>query len=115
MRSEYRGASAIRTAPGGTILITAPRDGKFHVGFLFYDQPGTERLEIRRGGKRLGAAVANKDDNRTELLLHPPGLRFQGRSQRLELCTARTPTPAIGWKTSSFWPTPEIRPDACWS
>ena len=90
MRSEYKEPSAIRTAsPGGKILITAPRDGKFHVGFLLYDQPGTERLEIRRAGKRLGAAVADEDDNRTKLFFTRQAYDFKA-GERLELRTAQT-------------------------
>lgn len=65
--AEYKEPSAIRTVPGGRIRVTAPRSGRFHVGVLLYDQPGVERLELRRAATRLGVAVADEDDNRTKL------------------------------------------------
>lgn len=88
LRSEYKESSAIRTAPGGKIFAAAPRDGTFHVGFLLYDQAGTERLEVRRAGKRLGTAVADEDDNRTKLFFTKEAYDFQA-GDRVELRTAQ--------------------------
>ena len=89
MRTEYKEPSAVRTAPGGTIIATAPSDGRFHVGFLLYDQPGIERLEVRRAGKRLGAAVADEDDNRTKLFFTQEAYDFKA-GDRVELRTANS-------------------------
>lgn len=89
MRAEYKEPSAIRTAPGGRILATAPRDGRFHVGFLLYDQPGAECLEVRREGKRLGVAVADEDDNRTKLFFTQQVCDFKA-GDRVELRTAES-------------------------
>lgn len=89
MRAEYKEPSALRTAPGGKIIVTAPRDGRFHFGFLLYDQAGTERLEVRRAGKRLGAAVADEDDNRTKLFFTKETYDFKA-GERVELRTAQS-------------------------
>jgi hypothetical protein len=89
LRSEYKEPSAIRTAPGGKIFATAPRDGRFHVGFLLYDQAGTERIEVRRAGMRLGAAVADEDDNRTKLFFTKEAFDFKV-GERVEFRTAQS-------------------------
>lgn len=88
LRSEYKESSAIRTAPGGRIFAAAPRDGTFHVGVLLYDQAGTERLEVRRAGQRLGTAVADEDDNRTKLFFTQQAYDFKA-GDRVELRSAQ--------------------------
>lgn len=87
MRAEYKEQSAVRTAPGGRIIATAPSDGRFQFGFLLYDQPGTERVEVRHAGRRLGVAVADEDDNRTKLFFTRQAYAFKA-GDRVELRTA---------------------------
>jgi hypothetical protein len=87
LRAEYKESSAVRTAPGGKILVTAPSDGRYQFGFLLYDQAGTERVEVRHAGRRLGIAVADDDDNRTKLFFTRQAYAFKA-GERVELCTS---------------------------
>jgi hypothetical protein len=111
MRAEYKESSAVRTAPGGTIIAAAPKDGRFYVGFLLYDQPGTERLEIRHAGKRLGAAVADEDDKRTKLFFTQAAYDFKA-GDPVELRTANTDGSYRVEDLVFLAKTPEIRPRA---
>ncbi len=86
--SEFNEPSAVRKAAGGRIFVTVPKPGSFHVGFLLYDQAGTERLEIRRGHVRLGVAVADEDDNRTKLFFTKDAFDFKA-GEVVELRSAR--------------------------
>ncbi|MDD4869692.1 MAG: hypothetical protein PHR77_03965 [Kiritimatiellae bacterium] len=88
LRSEFNEPSALRTAPGGKIYVTIPKAGKFHFGFLLYDQAGTERIEIRRGNVRLGIAVADEDDNRAKLFFTKEAYDFKA-GEVVELRSAR--------------------------
>lgn len=109
LRAEYKESSAVRTAAGGKIIVTAPRDGRFHFGFLLYDQAGTERLEVRRAGKRLGTAVADEDDNRTKLFFTAAAYDFKA-GERVELRTAQA---GGSYRVEDFLflaAPPEIRP-----
>ena len=111
LRAEYKESSAIRTAPGGKIIVSAPRDGRFHFGFLLYDQAGAERLEVRRAGKRLGTAVADEDDNRTKLFFTAEACEFKA-GERVELRTAQA---SGAYRVEDFLflaAPPEIRPRA---
>jgi len=55
-----------RTAPGGKVWIAAPK-GRYHVGFMMYDDSQDERVAIAVDGKLAGVAVARQDNNRTWL------------------------------------------------
>lgn len=87
LRTEYKEPSAVRTAPGGRILATVPKDGRYHPGFLLYDQAGVEKVELRRGDKRIGVAVADEDDRRTKLFFTTQPLDWKAGEQ-VELRTA---------------------------
>lgn len=67
--SEYRADCALRGPGTGTITATVPQgvSGKFHVGFIFYDSAGSERVAVHVNGKRRGVAVADLDDNNQHL------------------------------------------------
>jgi hypothetical protein len=67
--SEYRADCALRGPGTGTITATVPEgaSGRFHVGFIFYDSAGGERIAILVNGKRRGVAVADLDDNNQHL------------------------------------------------
>ncbi|MCX6906949.1 MAG: hypothetical protein NTY01_02775, partial [Verrucomicrobia bacterium] len=67
--SEYRADCALRGPGTGTITTTVPAvaSGRFHVGFIFYDSPGSERIAVHVNGKRRGIAVADLDDNNQHL------------------------------------------------
>lgn len=88
LRSESNEPSAVRTASGGRIHVTVPKDGAFHFGFLLYDQAGPERIEIRRGKERLGVAVADEDDNRSKLFFTEKSFDFKA-GDVIELRSAR--------------------------
>ncbi|MCX7887398.1 MAG: glycoside hydrolase family 127 protein [Verrucomicrobiae bacterium] len=68
-KSEYRADNALRAAATGTITATVPpgASGRFHVGFIFYDTAGVERIGIYVNGQRRGVAVADFDDNNQHL------------------------------------------------
>ncbi|MBI5394956.1 MAG: hypothetical protein HZA91_06620, partial [Verrucomicrobia bacterium] len=67
--SEYRADCALRGPGTGTITATVPAgaSGRFHVGFIFYDSAGNERIAVHVNGKRRGIAVADLDDNNQHL------------------------------------------------
>ncbi|MFA7003181.1 MAG: hypothetical protein WC429_04010 [Verrucomicrobiia bacterium] len=67
--SEYRADCALRGPGTGTITATVPSgaSGRFHVGFIFYDSAGSERIAVLVNGKRRGVAVADLDDNNQHL------------------------------------------------
>ncbi len=52
---------------GGTVAAQAPRAGRFHVGFMMYDDSNDERVGFYVGGHLQGVAVANVDNNTTWL------------------------------------------------
>src|SRR5581483_9261173 len=65
--SEYRTWAVKRTTPNGCITATVPRAGMYYPGFVFYDGPGDERIDVFVDGAKAGTAVANTDDNRQKL------------------------------------------------
>ena len=111
LKTEFSEPSAVRTAPGGRIFVTVPKAGRFHFGFLLYDQPGTERLDIRRGEERLGIAVADEDDNRAKLFFTREACAFKA-GEVVELRSARG---AANYRVEDILflaKTPEVRPRA---
>ncbi len=76
--TEYRTDSARRTAPNGRISALAPVKGDFYPGFVFYDGPGPEQIELRVAGRLHGIAVADADDNRQKLFFASQPARFEG-------------------------------------
>lgn len=77
--SEYRADCALRGPGSGVITAAVPAgaSGRFHVGFIFYDSAGSERVAVHVNGKRRGVAVANFDDNNQHLffLVEPVELK----------------------------------------
>ncbi|MBM4085514.1 MAG: hypothetical protein FJ272_12045, partial [Planctomycetes bacterium] len=88
--TEYKAPSAVRNTPGGRIGLSAPKTGRYHFGFLLYDERGTERIEVRHNDKPLGIAVADEDDRRTKLFFTEKPVAFQA-GDRLELRTSMSP------------------------
>lgn len=68
-RSEYRADCALRSLGKGAISASVPEGaaGRFHVGFIFYDSAGDERIAVHVNGTRRGVAVAGLDDNNQHL------------------------------------------------
>ncbi len=90
--SEYRADSALRRPGAGTITATVPAgaSGRFHVGFIFYDSAGSEKIALHVNGQRRGVAVANDDDNNQHLffLTEPVGLKTGDSIQLRALTTS---------------------------
>lgn len=72
------------TKRDGRVWTEAPRAGRFHVGFMMYDDSNDERLGFFIDGKFMGAAVARQDNNRTWLYWLAEPYAFRGR-ERVEL------------------------------
>lgn len=70
----------------GVAWTTAPRAGRYHVGFLMYDDSNDERLGLSIDGKFCGAAVARQNNNRTWLYWLTEPHAFRG-GERVELRT----------------------------
>ena len=69
----------------GRASATAPRAGRYHVGFMMYDDAGrTDRVCIHVDGRLRGIAVANQDNNRTWLYWLREPLDLRG-GERIEL------------------------------
>ncbi|MCX7044107.1 MAG: hypothetical protein NTX50_01295 [Candidatus Sumerlaeota bacterium] len=95
-KSEYRADNALRSggasgagaaSAGSAITATVPKgaEGKFHVGFIFYDTGGCELIGVYTGGQKRGVAVADFNDNNqhlfftTEPIVLKPGDQIQLR------------------------------------
>lgn len=74
------------TAPRGAVWTTAPRAGKYHVGFLMYDDRNEERLGFYVDDQFRGAAVARENNNRTWLYWLAEPVDFRG-GERVQLRT----------------------------
>ncbi|MDP7305777.1 MAG: hypothetical protein QGG09_21875, partial [Pirellulaceae bacterium] len=55
------------TAAGGTVAARAPQAGRFHIGFMMYDDSNDERIGFYVDNALQGVAVANVDNNTTWL------------------------------------------------
>ena len=69
---------------GGRVSTRAPRAGRYHIGFMIYDDSNDERVGIRVDDKLLGLAIVNQDDNRTWLYWTREPLTLRG-DERIEL------------------------------
>ncbi len=76
-----------RIRKGAVASTTAPQAGRYHVGFMMYDDASDERVVISVGGKVRGVAVARKDNNRTWLYWLEQPIEFAG-GERVELKAA---------------------------
>ena len=52
---------------GGRVSASPPRPGRYHVGFMMYDDGSDERVVIRVNDELAGIVVANRNNNRTWL------------------------------------------------
>ncbi len=74
-------------ADGAKAWTEAPKAGRYHVGFMMYDDASAERVVLSVGGKMRGVAVANQDNNRTWLYWLAEPIDFAG-GERVELQAA---------------------------
>ena len=65
----------------------APNPGRYHVGFMMYDDANEDRIVVYVDGKMRGVAVANQDNNRTWLYWLREPIEFRG-GERVELRAA---------------------------
>ena len=66
-----------RTRPNGRVWTRAPA-GRYHVGFMMYDDSNDERVLLRVDGEQAGIAVANADNSRTWMLWLEAARTFRG-------------------------------------
>ncbi|NOX54203.1 MAG: hypothetical protein GXP27_07120, partial [Planctomycetes bacterium] len=66
---------------------TAPKPGRFHIGFMMYDDARDERIGIYVEKKLVGVAVANRDNNTTWLYCTERPIQLEG-GERVELRAA---------------------------
>jgi len=86
LQTTHRWPHLKLVAPQGTVWTTAPQAGKYHVGFLMYDDGNDERLGLSVDGEFRGVAVARQNNNRTWLYWLTEPQEFRG-GERVELRT----------------------------
>ena len=69
---------------GGRVWTAAPKSGRYHVGFMMYDDSNDERVGLYVEDKLHGVAVANQDNNQTWLYWLEDPCEFLG-GERVEL------------------------------
>ncbi len=84
IQTSQRFAHVSRTHAGGRAWAAAPKAGRYHVGFMMYDDANDERVVISIAGKVQGVAVARQDNNRTWLYWLKEAHEFHG-GERVEL------------------------------
>lgn len=72
-----------RQRPDGKVWTEAPKAGRYHVGFMMYDDSNDDRMGIAIDGKLQGVAVAREDNNRTWLYWLQQPYEFRG-GERVE-------------------------------
>ena len=70
--------------PDGKVWTPAPKAGRYHVGFLMYDDSNDDRVGFYVDDKLRGIAVANQDNNQTWLYWLDEAMDFRG-GERVEL------------------------------
>ena len=65
-------------AAGGKVRAKAPKAGRYHVGFMMYDDSNDERIVISVENQLQGVAVATADNNRTWLYWLDEAREFRG-------------------------------------
>ena len=73
-----------RTKSVARATCRVPKGGRYHVGFMMYDDTHDERVGIRIDGRPCGVAVANKNNRRMWLYWLAEAVELTG-SQRIEL------------------------------
>lgn len=98
----------VRKSAVGRAMVTAPKPGRYHVGFLMYDDSNDERIGIFINGKLQGVAVARQDNNQEWLFWLREPYRFSG-GESIEL-RAEGPGGKHGIANIVFLPAPpEVR------
>ncbi len=62
----------------GSVATQAPQPGRYHVGFMMYDDANDERVAMYVDKHFLGVAVARQDNNRTWMYWLAEPINFQG-------------------------------------
>jgi hypothetical protein len=78
LQTTHRWPHLKLTARKGSAWAAAPQAGKYHVGFLMYDDSNQERLGFYLDGVFRGVAVAREDNNRTWLYWLTEPHEFRG-------------------------------------
>ncbi|NLF74020.1 MAG: hypothetical protein GX575_33870 [Candidatus Anammoximicrobium sp.] len=86
LQTTHRWPHLKLTAPKGAVWTAAPQAGKYHVGFLMYDDSNAERLGFYVQDEFRGVAVARENNNRTWLYWLSAPQEFRG-GERVELRT----------------------------
>ena len=73
----------------GKAWVAAPKAGRYHVGFMMYDDANNERIGLYVNGKLCGVAVAGENNNRTWLYWLKDAQEFRG-GERVELRASGT-------------------------
>jgi hypothetical protein len=76
-----------RDGGDGKVWTEAPKAGRYHVGFMMFDDSSDERVVFRVDEEIRGVAVANRDNNRTWLYWIKDPIEFRG-GERVELKAA---------------------------
>ena len=84
--SEYRERSVVRTIPGGSLSLTAPRCGLRYFGFVILDSLTLEQVEVFIDGVKEGVAVVNGNNQRERLFTLTEPHNFQG-GEKVQLST----------------------------
>ena len=71
----------------GKVWAVAPKPGRYHLGFMMYDDSNDERVALYVDDEIKGVAVAKQDNNRTWLYWLEEPIEFEG-GERVELRAA---------------------------
>ena len=93
--SEYRERSAVRTVAGGSLSFTAPECGRRYLGFVIFDSPDAEEVEVWIGGVECGTAVVDGNNQRERLFTLTEAYDFRG-GEKVRLVTPQEPQEANG-------------------
>lgn len=65
IQSDRRYAHVSVQKAGGRVWTNPPMAGRFHLGFMMYDDYNSERVVMRINGEVVGMVIADKNNNRT--------------------------------------------------
>lgn len=78
LETSNRWPHVTRQGNQGRVSTAAPKAGRFHVGFMMYDDSSDSRVGIEVNGKLVGVVVANQDNQRTWLYWTTEAFDFRG-------------------------------------
>lgn len=78
LETSNRWPHVTRQGNQGRVSTAAPKAGRFHVGFMMYDDSNDSRVGIEVNGKLVGVVVANQDNQRTWLYWTSEAFDFRG-------------------------------------